>query len=110
MHGLRVHAHADARQDVVAHGFAGGLATHAVEVVEEVEPDRRIALHTVLPQGAVLVHGGQHHGFPDGTAAHGRVTDVRNHDACPAVDALEQGRAGGDVRGATDDEPNCVPL
>ena len=103
VHGLRVHAHTDARQDVVAHGFAGGLPTHAVEVVEEVEPDRRIALHTVFPQGAVLVHGCQHHGFPDGAAAHGCVTDVRDHDACPAVDALEQRRTGGDVRGAADD-------
>lgn len=40
VHALGVHAEADAGEDVVAHGLAGGLAAHAVEVVEEVPTSR----------------------------------------------------------------------
>ena len=81
VHRLGVDAGADARQHVVAHGLAVGLAAHAVEVVEEVEQDRRVAAVGGAPQVPELVHGGEHHGFPDRPAAHGRVADVGDDDA-----------------------------
>ena len=103
VHGLGVEGRAHAGEDLVAHGLAEGLAAHAVEVVEEVEQDRRVATVLLAPQRAELVHGREVHGLPHGATGQGRVTDVRDDNAGLAVDALEQGRAVRDGGGATDD-------
>ena len=103
VHGLGIEGRAHAGEDLVAHGLAEGLAAHAVEVVEEVEQDRRVATVLLAPQGAELVHRREVHGLPHGATGHGGVTDVGDDDAGLAVDALEEGRTVRDGGGATDD-------
>ena len=103
VHGLGVEGRTDAGEDLVAHGLAEGLAAHAVEVVEEVEQDRRVATVLLAPQRAELVHRREVHGLPHGATGHGGVTDVGDDDAGLAVDALEECRAVRDRRGSADD-------
>ena len=103
VHGLGVEGRAHTGEDLISHGLAEGLAAHAVEVVEEVEQDRRVAAVLLAPQRAELVHGREVHGLPHGATGQGGVTDVGDDDAGLAVDALEQGRAVGDRGGAADD-------
>ena len=103
VHGLGVEGRAHAGEDLVAHGLAEGLAAHAVEVVEEVEQDRRVSTVLLAPQGAELIHRREVQGLPHGATGQGGVTDVGDDDAGLAVDALEQGRAVRDRGGAADD-------
>ena len=103
VHGLGVEGGAHAGEDLVAHGLAVGLAAHAVEVVEEVEQDRRVAAVLRAPQGAELVHRREVEGLPHGAACQGGVADVGDDDAGLAVDALEQGGAVGDGGAPADD-------
>ena len=89
VHGLRIDPCSHASEDFVAHCLATGLTTHAIEVVEEVEQDRRIATRRFGPQGPELVHGGEHHGFPHWATPHGGITDIGHDDTGLAVDPLE---------------------
>ena len=95
MHGFGVDTCANAGQNVVSHCFAGGLAAHSVEVVEEVVHDRRVAAVFFAPQRAVLIHRCQLDGFPYRATAQGCVTDVGHHDAGLAVNALVERCARG---------------
>ncbi len=97
VHGLRVDAQAHPGQDFKAHGFTLGLATHAVEVVDKVEEHGRCPPDLRTPQGAILVHGRQHHGFPDRSTAHGGIADVGDHNAGAPIDALKEGGTRGNV-------------
>ena len=103
VHGLGVEGRAHAGEDLITHGLAESLAAHAVEVVEEVEQDRRVAAVLLTPQGTELVHRRKVHGLPHGAAGQGSVTDVGDDNAGLAIDALEQGRAVRDRGGAADD-------
>ncbi len=105
VHLLGVDARTDAREDVVAHRLAGGLAAHAVLIVEDVEDDRESALVRAFPEHLVLVHRGEAERFPHRSAAHRSVADVGDDDAGLRVDFLEESGAGRDVRGSADD---CV--
>ena len=69
---------AQAGEVAVSHGFALGLAAHAVGVVIEVVDDGKAALVAVLPQLVVLIHGGEGHGLIDRAAGRGAVTGVGN--------------------------------
>ena len=100
---LGVDPGADPRQHLEAHGLACGLAAHAVEVVEEVEQHRRGTAKLRIPQGPILLHGGEGDRFPGRPAAGRGVADIGDHDSGPAVAALEQRRAGGDGSRAADD-------
>ena len=100
---LGVDPGADPRQHLEAHGLARGLAAHAVEVVEEVEQHRRGTAQLRIPQGPILLHGGEGDRFPGRPAAGRGVADIGDHDSGPAVAALEQRRAGGDGSRAADD-------
>ena len=103
VHGLGVEGRAHAGEDLISHGLAEGLTAHAVEVVEEVEQDRRVATVLLAPQGTELIHRREVQGLPHGATGQGGVTDVGDDDAGLAVDALEQGRAVRDRGGAADD-------
>ena len=105
MHRFRVDRQTDTRHAVLAkpHGLTKRLPAHAVEVVHEIEQDRRRAADILRPERTVLVHRREHHRFPHRPAAHGGVADVGDDDAGPAVDALEQRRAGRDIGRAADD-------
>ena len=110
VHALGVHlvggkARAQARQHVVGHGLALGLAAHAVAVVEDVEQDGQAA-HVpavIAPQGVELVHAGEVQRFQHGAAAQGAVADVAHHEALFVVALLVQRGAGGDGSAAAHD-------
>jgi hypothetical protein len=57
VHGIGVDPGAQARELVKAHGLPFGLPPHAVEVVEEIEQDRRGPSDRLVPEVAILVHG-----------------------------------------------------
>ena len=103
VHLVGVEARAQAREDVVGHGLAVGLAAHAVLVVEDVEQHRQAALHVVLPERVELAHAGHVEGLEHGAATERAVADVGHDDAGLAVDALIERRAHGDGAAAADD-------
>ena len=103
MQVLGIDAGAHARQHLEAHGLARGLAAHPVEVVHEVEHHRRGAPQIGIPEGPVLVHGGEAQRFPGRPTACRRVADAGDDDAGAAVHALEERRAGRDPGRAADD-------
>ncbi len=104
MHGVLVDGSTYACGHLVAHGLADGLAAHGIQVVEAVEHERGIA-GILLPQGLVLVHGGEHQPFINRAAGKRAVADVGDDDALLAVDFLIQGCSNGDGAGTSDD---CV--
>ena len=108
IHAFGVHlvnskANAQAREHVVAHGFAIGLAAHAVLVIENVEQHRQAALEAFLPELIELAHGSEIQRLEHRAATQGTVADVRHDDAALAVHALEQRRARRDARRAAHD-------
>ena len=90
-------------QTAPRHRFAAGLTAHAVEVVEEVEDNGKSALICFVPKFGELVHGGEHHCFPNRTASHGAVADVGDADTVLLIDFLEERRACRDGCGAAYD-------
>src|SRR4051812_15814013 len=56
MHLIRREAGAEARENFKAHRLAYGLATHAVEVVDEVDDQREPAAMRLGPQLLELIH------------------------------------------------------
>ncbi len=102
VHGVLVDGGSHPGCHLVAHGLSDGLAAHCIEVVKAVEHERRIA-GILLPQGLVLVHGGEHQAFVDRTAGERAVTDVSDDDTLFAVDLLIQGSSYCNGAGATDD-------
>jgi len=102
VHGVLVDGRPHPCGHLVAHGLPDRLPTHCVEVVKAVEHERGIA-GILLPQGLVLVHGGENQAFVDRTAGERAVADVGDDNPLFAVDFLIQGGTYGDGAGATDD-------
>ena len=102
MHGRRHHARCDARHHIVTHGFAARLAAHAVEVVVDIEDDRHTAA-VFAPEGANLIHRGDHEAFPDRTAGNAAVADVADDYAGFLVAEFIQCGTRSDAATATDD-------
>ncbi len=69
MHLLGIETCTDAGRIFEAHGFTTRLTAHGILVIVYVEENRQATLHIAFPQFLVLVHGGHHEAFPDGTAA-----------------------------------------
>ena len=103
VHLARGDACAETGGHIVGHGFAHGLAAHAVEVIKDVEDDGQTALAAFLPEGLELVHGGEVHGLVNRAAAEGRIADVADDDALLVVVLLVQRSARCDRSGAADD-------
>ena len=103
MHAIRVDAQAYSGQHPKAHGLAHGLTAHAIEVVHEIEEHGRRTADLFGPEGTILVHGRDHHPFPDRPTAHAGVANVGDDDAGPPVDALEERAAHGNVPRSADD-------
>ena len=103
VHLARGDACAETGGHIVGHGFAHGLAAHAVEVIKDVEDDGQTALAAFFPEGLELVHGGEVHGLVDWAAAEGRIADVADDDALLIVVLLIQRSARCDRSGAADD-------
>ncbi len=97
MHGIGIYARANAGQAVKGHGFPGGLSTHAVKIIHEVEDDGQPTLHGIIPQFPELAHGGKVHGLPGRSASHRGIPNVRNYDTILAVYFLEEGRPHRDI-------------
>ncbi len=102
MHLLRVQARPKAREDAKAAGLPDRLTAHPVEVVHEVDNQGETAAMRFVEQGFELLHGREAERFPGGTAGGRGIADIGDHDSGLAVDALEQGCADADVRGAAD--------
>ena len=103
VHLARGDACAETGGHIVGHGFAHGLAAHAVEVIKDVEDDGQTALAAFFPEGLELVHGGEVHGLVNRAAAEGRIADVADDDALLVVVLLVQRSARCDRSGAADD-------
>ena len=97
MHLLGVDSGTKSGQHSIAHGFAAGLATHAVLVVVEVEYQGQAAAIRLIPKLLVLIHGSQADSFPYRSAAQGAVADVGNYDALLAVYLLKEGCTYGNI-------------
>ncbi len=108
VHALGVHlvgidSGSHARDVSHPHGLADGLPAHAVKIIHAVENDGQAAAQRLVPELAVLVHGGKRDAFPHGAAAERGIADVGDHDSRLAIDALEQCRSGGDGTGTAHD-------
>ncbi len=97
MHLLGVDSGTKSGQHSITHGFAAGLATHAVLVVVEVEYQGQSAAIGLIPKLLVLIHGSQADSFPYRSAAQGAVADVGNYDALLAVYLLKEGCTYGNI-------------
>ncbi len=97
MHLFGVDTGSDTGCNVVTHGFALGLSAHTVLVVHDVEDKRQAAFHIVVPKSFKLIHGRKNQTFPNGTAGHGGVAQVGDHQAGFTVDFFIEGCSHGNI-------------
>ena len=100
VHLFRVHTGADASDELHAHGFAEGLASHAVKVVHAIEDDRQSPAERRIPKIAILIHRRERDSLPNRTAGEGGISNVRHHNTALAIHPLIESRARRNRTGA----------